>query len=198
MKLNQKSQTMLFDDLGPRRVAADFQGGHLSSDGGVLLLRQVDRGLGVSRSLAACFSDRRDPDLIEHTVQQLISQRLEAMALGYEDINDHSQLRCDPLLAVGADKADPLGLDRFCERDLGYALAAPSTLNRLELSNNKHTRYHKISHEPREVRDTLLTLAVRAWIARGPSFQCLLRWLLLFTALYRVRVAGVMGAITHQ
>ena len=88
---------MLFQDLGARKVVADFSGGHLSSDGGALLLRQVDAGLGVSRALARCFADRRRQDLIEHRVPELIAQRLYALALGYEDLNDHTQLRRDPL-----------------------------------------------------------------------------------------------------
>ena len=153
------NQSLLFDDLGPRRVQADFSGGHLSSDGGVLLLRQLDRGLGLTRALAQCFTDRRNPDLIDHSVEELVAQRVQALALGYEDLNDHDTLRLDPLLAVGAGKTDPLGVDRL--QDQGVALAAPSTLNRLELSNNKDTRYHKISHQPEEIEQLLLKLAVR-------------------------------------
>ena len=103
---------MLFQDLGSRKVVADFSAGKLSSDAGALLLRQIDRGLGLSRTLAQCFEDRRNPDLIEHTVEELLAQRIQALALGYEDLNDHAQLRCDPLLAVAAGKLDPLGEHR--------------------------------------------------------------------------------------
>src|ERR1044071_7918496 len=133
-----KDQPLLFQDLGPRKVVADFSGGTLSSDGGALLLRQVDRGLGVSRSLAGCFYDRRDARWVDHEVQELLSQRIYGLALGYEDINDHQTLRLDPLLAVACDKRDPLGEDRLHQQ--GIALAGPSTLNRLELSNKKATR----------------------------------------------------------
>lgn len=154
------NQSLFFDDLGPRQVQADFSGGTLSSDGGVLLLRQMDHRLALCRSLAQCFTDRRDPDLIDHSVEQLLAQRIHALALGYEDLNDHDTLRLDPLLAVAAGKVDPLGLDRL--QDKGHALAAPSTLNRLELSNNKITRYHKISHDPVQIEQTLLRLAVRS------------------------------------
>src|SRR2546427_12480302 len=153
------NQPLLFDDLGSRRVQADFSGGHLSSDGGCLLLRQIDRGLGISRALARCFHDGRDPALIDHTVEELITQRLHGLALGYEDLNDHDTLRLDPLLAVAAGKLDPLGEERLQNR--GQALAAPSTLNRLELSNNKSTRYHKIAHDPEKIKNALLTLALR-------------------------------------
>ena len=153
------NQPLLFDDLGSRRVQADFSGGYLSSDGGALLLRQIDRGLGISRALARCFYDLRDPLLIDHSVEELIAQRLHGLALGYEDLNDHDTLRLDPLLAVAAGKNDPLGVDRL--QDKGIALASPSTLNRLELSNNKDTRYHKILHDPQEIEQALLKLRER-------------------------------------
>lgn len=148
-----------FDDLGARQVQADFSGGHLSSDGGVLLLRQVDQGLGLSRALAQCFDDSRHPVFVDHSVEELLAQRLHALALGYEDLNDHDTLRLDPLLAVAAGKQDPLGQDRL--HDKSCALAGSSTLNRLELSNNKTTRYHKISHDPRKIEQLLLKMAVR-------------------------------------
>ncbi len=153
------NQSLLFDDLGSRRVQADFSGGHLSTDGGVLLLRQIDRGLGLSRALAGCFTDLRNPLLIDHTVPELVAQRVLALALGYEDLNDHDTLRLDPLLAVGAGKLDPLGEDRW--QDPGVALAGASTLNRMELGNNKTDRYHKISHDPQKIEQTLLAMAVR-------------------------------------
>jgi hypothetical protein len=92
--------SFLFAALGARQVVADFSGGQLSSDGGVLLLRELDRGLGLTRSVAACFTDRRAPDLIAHTVPELVAQRIFGLALGYEDLNDHQDLRHDPLLAA--------------------------------------------------------------------------------------------------
>jgi len=153
------NQSLLFDALGKRRVQADFSGGHLSSDGGVLLLRQTDQRLGLTRSLARCFTDQRAPECIDHSVEELLAQRVHTLALGYEDLNDHSTLRLDPLLAVAAGKTDPLGEDRL--QDKGVALAAPSTLNRMELSNNKDTRYHKISHDPQAVEQVLLRMAVQ-------------------------------------
>jgi hypothetical protein len=77
------NQSLLFDDLGTRRVQADFSGGHLSSDGGALLLRQVDRSLGLSRALARCFHDARKSEWIDHSVEELLAQRVQTMALGY-------------------------------------------------------------------------------------------------------------------
>src|SRR6266849_9424269 len=138
-----KEQPLLFQDLGSRQVAADFSGGTLSSDGGVLLLRQVDASLGLTRRLAQCFSDARRQVYVDHSLPQLLAQRLYGLALGYEDLNDHQRLRLDPLLAAACDKRDPLGEDRFNPVHRGVALAGMSTLNRLELSNNKNTRTHK-------------------------------------------------------
>jgi hypothetical protein len=150
---------MLFQDLGSRKVVADFSGGTLSSDGGVLLLRQADLSLGLTRGLAACFGDWRNPIFVEHPLEQLIAQRLFAEALGYEDLNDHQHLRRDPLLATACGKEDPTGAQRPSHP--GAPLAAPATLNRLELSNNKHTRCHKLPHDPKKIEALLLEMGAR-------------------------------------
>ena len=155
-----KERPLLFQDLGLRKVAADFSGGTLSSDGGVLLLRQVDINLGLTQSLAQCFHDRRQPVYVDHSVRQLLAQRLYGLALGYEDLNDHERLRLDPLLAAACEKVDPLGQDRFNPAHRGVALAGASTLNRLELSNNKNTRSHKLSHDPSRIEAVLLQMGV--------------------------------------
>jgi hypothetical protein len=154
-------QPLLFQDLGSRQVVADFSGGTLSTDGGALLLRQADHRLGLARALAACFDDQRDLRFVDHQLAQLLAQRVAGLALGYEDLNDHEQLRRDPLLAVACDKRDPLGQDRLFADNRGVALAAPATLNRLELSNNKRTRCHKLPHDPRKIEACLLRLGVR-------------------------------------
>jgi hypothetical protein len=156
-----KDQPLLFQDLGSRQVVADFTGGTLSTEGGVLLLRQVDRALGVSRMLSGCFHDQRDARWVDHLVSQLLAQRLYGLALGYEDLNDHARLRHDPLLAVACEKTDPLGGDRTLPQFRDAALAGPATLNRLELSNHKATRCHKLSHDPEQVQTTVLKLGVR-------------------------------------
>jgi len=155
------NQPVLFDDLGPRRVQADFSGGTLSTDAGALLLRQVDANLGVAVDLAQCFYDVRDPLWVDHSVEELLRQRIFGVALGYEDLNDHRRLRLDPLLAVACGKTDPLGEHRVMPQFRGIALAAPSTLNRLELSNNKDTRCHKLSHNPAKIEACLLKLGAR-------------------------------------
>jgi hypothetical protein len=155
------NQPFLFDDLGPRRVQADFSGGTLSSDAGALLLRQVDANLGLCAELAHCFYDLRNPVWVDHCVPELLRQRLFGTALGYEDLNDHQRLRLDPLLAVACGKTDPLGEKRFFPQHRGIALASASTLNRLELSNNKDTRCHKLPHDPAKVEACLLKMGVR-------------------------------------
>src|SRR5260370_30871666 len=149
-----------FNDLGSRQVIADFSAGYLSGDGGMLLLRQIDEGLGISRSLARCFYDARNPLFIEHSVRELVAQRLLGMAAGYEDLNDHNLLRLDPLFAVAVGKEDPLGSGR-APQDQGKALASASTLNRLELCNNKNSRCHKISADHEAIEDDLLRMGVR-------------------------------------
>src|SRR3974390_3422772 len=86
-------QPLLFQDLHRRKVLADFSGGTLSSDGGVLLLRQVDTNLGMTMGLADCFADYRNQIFVDHSVRELLAQRIYGLALGYEDINDHHKLR---------------------------------------------------------------------------------------------------------
>jgi Transposase DDE domain group 1 len=142
-----KPPAFLFQDLGSREVSACFDGGQVTSDAGGLLLREVERRFGFIASFARCFTDHRDPELIEHTLEQLLKQRIFALCLGYEDLNDHEQLRHDPLLAVLVGKLDPQGQDRVSPRDRGKALAGKSTLNRLELTPvgaNADSRYKKI------------------------------------------------------
>src|SRR3954470_19706016 len=160
-----------FPMLGSRQVLADFDGGAISSDGGALLLRQTERLTGIVRQFAACFSDHRDPDLIEHPVEHLLAQRVYGLALGYEDLNDHDDLRRDPLLATVVGKDDPTGKSRQRRRDRGKALAGKSTLNRLELTRvgaDKDSRYQKITCRPRDVERLFVSLFLQAY-ARPPE-----------------------------
>ena len=149
-----------FHPFGRRDVVARFDAGHLSSDGGALLLREADRRLDLTRRMAECFADARQPGKVEHTVAELVAQRVHGLALGYEDLNDHDRLRADPLLALAVGKSDPTGMDRARDRDRGHALAGSSTLNRLELgdpeADAKRRRYSKIVAE----EDALDRLAV--------------------------------------
>jgi hypothetical protein len=132
-------------------VIAKFDGGNITSDAGILLLREVEKRTGLIAGLALCFSDYRDIRFVEHSVEELLAQRLFGTCLGHEDLNDHDRLRADPLLAVAVNKADPLGQDRRQESDRGKALAGKSTLNRLELAKKEGPdKYHKIqAHEAR-------------------------------------------------
>jgi len=111
-----------FQALGNRAVTARFDGGAITSDAGGLLLREVEARTGILRRFAACFTDYRDPDLVEHTIYELVAQRVFALALGYEDLNDHDTLRHDPLLAVLVGKSNPTGQDRRRLRDRGKSL----------------------------------------------------------------------------
>ena len=136
---------------GSRQVVARFDGGTITSDAGGLLLRQTDQRIHLLKRLADCFTDGRDPEQIEHPLEQLLAQRVFGLALGYEDLNDHDQLRADPLLAVMAGCADVTGQRRKQERDRGNPLAGKSTLNRLEQSRQRPDRYRKINYEAKAI-----------------------------------------------
>ena len=140
-----------FHALGRREVVGRFDGGRLTSDGGGLLLREVDHRLGLLPRLAGCFSDYRNPNSVEHSVGALVSQRVYGLALGYEDLNDHDVLRADSALALLVGKRDLTGEARERARDRGYPLAGSSTLNRLELGTPEAAaadRYKRISADP--------------------------------------------------
>ena len=137
-----KPKPFEFHPLDSREVVAHFDGGDITSDGGGLILREVEQRTGILKKFAACFVDYRDPEAIEHPVEDLVAQRAYGLCLGYEDLNDHQQLRQDPLLAVLVEKRDPTGQDRVRKRDQGKALAGKSTLNRLELTGTK-TKHRK-------------------------------------------------------
>jgi hypothetical protein len=133
-----------------RRVEAGFTAGRVSSDGGALLLREVDGKIRLLERLAVCFSDGRMPLLVKHQLPQMLAQRIYGLALGYEDLNDHEQLRSDPLLAVLSGK-----------RELDEPLAGKSTLNRLELVG-RSGRYHKIGYSPEAIDRLLCDLYIES------------------------------------
>ena len=143
-----KRQQLEFSSVGRRKVTASFDGGHLTSDGGGVLLGEVDKRIGLLHRLGRCFTDHRNQAAIEHTVEDMVSQRIYALALGYEDLNDHNRLRSDPAMALLVGKADLTGQDRRRRRDKGNPLASASGLNRLELSRADTApsdRYKKIA-----------------------------------------------------
>lgn len=144
-------QQLEFQGATRRTIVASFDGGTLTSDGGLLLLGEVDRRRGILSRFVACFKDTRKAALVEHSVEDLIRQRIFGLALAYEDLNDHDELRTDPLLAAVVGKADPTGSDRRNEQDRGKPLAGKSTLNRLEWGAVTQDRYRKISVDPEAV-----------------------------------------------
>ena len=144
-----------FEAVEGRQVVAGFDGGAITSDAGALLLGATDRVIGMVDRLASCFVDRRSPELIEHSVATLVGQRIFALALGYEDLNDHETLRHDPLMAVLAGKLQARRAD--CA-----AVAGKSTLNRLELSKPEPSRYHKISYDGEAVDRLFVDLFLEA------------------------------------
>src|SRR5208337_1772199 len=136
-----------FHPLGVREVRGGFDGGAITSDGGGLLLREVEKRTGIIERFAGCFTDHREAERVEHTVRELVAQRVYGLASGHEDLHDDDELRRDPLLAVLAEKEDPTGESRARERDRGKALAGKSTLKRLELTRaqvEEKERYKKI------------------------------------------------------
>ena len=149
-----------FQPFGRRLVTGRHDGGHMSSDGGGLLLREVDGRIGLTERLAGCFVDHRNPASVEHDVRALVAQRVHALALGYEDLNDHDELRRDPVLSLLVGRADPTGADRARARHRGAALASPSTLNRLELGRPERPRdrYKRVVARTEALDDLLVDL----------------------------------------
>ena len=165
MRTECNQESFRFHPLASREVRGRFDGGAITSDAGGLLLREVEKRTGIVAQFAACFRDHRDPARIEHTVEELVAQRVYGLALGYEDLNDHDQLRREPLLAVLVEKADPSGDERRRERDQGQALAGKSTLNRLELTGTEvreDERYKKIALDEAAVDRMLVEVFLQA------------------------------------
>ena len=148
-----------------RPIVAAFDGGSITSDAGALLLGATDRAIGLIDRFAACFRDMRREELIEHEVKTLVGQRVFGLALGYEDLIDHDELRHDPVMAILAGKLE-------ARRDDCAPVAGKSTLNRLELSRPLPTRYHKISHDAAMIETLLVDLFVEAH--RSPPQQIIL------------------------
>jgi hypothetical protein len=158
---------MLFEfaPVEGRAVVAAFDGGAITSDAGALLLGEADRAIRLTERFAACFIDARMAGLVEHAVGTMVLQRVVGIALGYEDLNDHDELRHDPVLAVLAGKL-------AARRSDCAPLAGKSTLNRIELSRPEPTRYHKVSHDPAAIETLLVDLFLEAH--RRPPAQIIL------------------------
>ena len=154
---------LVFQDAGRRQVTGRFNGGRLTPDAGVTLLREANRVLGVTERIAQCFVDHRDQARTEHSVQDLVAQRVMALALGYEDLTDHDRLRTDSTLALAVGRKDLTGQQRARARDRAYPLAGSSTLNRMELGcaeTAKEDRYKKIVADADAIDELLVDLFV--------------------------------------
>jgi hypothetical protein len=151
MRTECSAELFWFAPVERRKVVADFGGRVITSDAGGLLLGQADRAIGLTERFARCFRDLRRQDLTEHAAATLLRQRVYGIGLGYEDLNDHDDLRHDPLMAVLAGKLKARRKD--CA-----PVAGKSTLNRLELSRAEPTRYHKIAHDSRAIEDLFVGL----------------------------------------
>ena len=146
-------ETFAFASHFSRRVEAGFTAGQVSTDGGALLLREVDGKINLLGRLAGCFRDGRMPLLVKHPLTEMLAQRIYGLALGYEDLNDHEQLRSDPLLGLLSGR-----------RELEEPLAGKSTLNRLELVG-RTGRYHKISYSAESIDRLLVDLYIESHAA---------------------------------
>ncbi len=144
-----------FTPVDGRAVVAAFDGGAITSDAGAPLLGGTDRAIGLIDRFAGCFTDHRRADLIEHEVRTLVGQRVFGIALGYEDLIDHDELRHDPMMAVLAGKL-------AAKRSDCAPVAGKSTLNRLELSGPTPSLYHKIAHDGSAIENLFVTLFVEA------------------------------------
>src|SRR6266481_5491185 len=144
-----------FEPVEGREVIAAFDAGAITSDAGALLLGATDRAIKMMDRFAACFHDARREELIEHEIVTLVGQRALGIALGYEDLNDHDDLRHDPVMAVLAGKLK-------AHRSDCAPVAGKSTLNRLELSQAEATRYHKIAHDPAAIEELFVDLFIEA------------------------------------
>ena len=159
-----KPLSFLFQGFQRRRITAAFDGGSITANAGALLLREIDRFVGLFDRVAACFTDHRDPRLRVHALRTLLAQRITGIALGYEDLNDHDDLRHDPLLALLADTLE--GRRKGCA-----PLAGKSTLQRLEHAPaaSKPGRYHRIGHDPDALQAVLVELFIELWEGKPPS-----------------------------
>jgi len=141
-----------FEACGSREIVARFDGGTISSDGGAFLLRQTDKRLNLLPRLAECFLDGRHQDQIQHSILEMLSQRVYGLALGYEDINDHEQLRNDPVFGILAGR-----------NELDEPLAGKSTLNRMELGTGTKDRYKKITFWKEAVDELLVKVFIESY-----------------------------------
>lgn len=144
-------QQFNFGRVESRQVIVNFKGGTVTSDAGLTLIAALDQKRQITARFAACFQDYRNPARVEHSLETLVAQRVYGLVQGYEDLNDHDQLRHDPMFAVALGKLST-------NNAMGAPMAGKSTLNRIEhcpetVKNRQESRYHRIGHDPRPLSD---------------------------------------------
>ena len=175
MTTHCRTNQLSFQAFNGKSVRARFDGGHITSDAGGLLLREIECGQQYIRRFSQCFVDLRDKRFVEHGLEELLAQRIYGLCLGNEDLNDHDQLRADPLLALLCGKRDLEGKARRNARDRGKALAGKSTLNRLETAGTllgRRPRYKKIIAETTELEEFFMHSFLRT--TRNPPRRLIL------------------------
>ena len=155
------SQQLKFGVIKGRKVIANFDGGRITSDAGILLMAELDKKLKITARFAECFQDYRNSSYVDYSVHQLLTQRVYGIILGYEDVNDHDKLRYDPALAIALEK---LNLIESTEA----VLAGKSTLNRLEycpetIIDQETSRYHKIEPLPQKIEKAFIELFLESY-----------------------------------
>lgn len=150
-----------FRSIKGRKVIADFTGGRITSDAGIVLLAELDKKLKITKKFAKCFRDHRDSSYVDYLVHQLLAQRVYGISLGYEDVNDHDKLRYDPALAIALEKLDFINSKKT-------GLAGKSTINRLEycpetIINQKSSRYHRIEPDPKAIEKAFVEIFLASY-----------------------------------
>ena len=158
---DNSSSNFNFGSIKGRKVIADFTGGIITSDAGIILLAELDKKLQITARFAQCFRDYRDSSYVEYSVHQLLAQRVYGIGLGYEDVNDHDKLRYDLALAIALGKLDFINSKKT-------GLAGKSTINRLEycpetIINQKSSRYHRIEHDPKEIEKAFVEIFLASY-----------------------------------
>ena len=154
-------EQLKFGKVKGRNVIANFQGGRLTSDGGLVLIAQLDKKRQITARFASCFTDYRHQGYVNHSVTDLVAQRIYGLIQGYEDLNDHEKLRCDPVFAIALGKLSQ-------NESESVLLAGKSTLNRLEycpetVIDQADSRYHRISHDPKRIERLLVELFLESY-----------------------------------
>ena len=159
-----------FGRIKGRKIIANFTGGRITSDAGIVLMAELDKKLKITARFAECFRDHRNLSYVDYPIHQLLAQRVYGIILGYEDVNDHDKLREDPALAIA------LGKLNFIEPNQ-RTLAGKSTINRLEycpetIINQESSRYHKIEHDPKEIEKAFVEIFLNSY--KKPPKQIIL------------------------